>query len=234
MSITVLTAASSNHFKTVIQFLKSVPPSFPVIFYDIGLSNAEFAELKNKFPAVQHRTWDFSKYPDWMALSAPCSGAYAWKPLIISEVYSELKDGILLWQDSGNIMNNEIYHLKSIIEKNKIYSPTSSGTISTWTHPTALRCMKVPDSFLSLQKRNAAAIGLLCNDRFVLNFVNEFVELAQIKDVILPEGADRLNHRHDQSILTCLYYKYGIPREDRYIGFTIHNDVDPEWHNGVD
>lgn len=222
----LVSAASSNHFKTVCQFLRTVPESFNVIFYDIGLTDTQRNYIAQTFPHVNIRIFDFTKYPQHVLLSSPDAGAYAWKPIIIAEVYSELSDGILLWCDSGDILKSEIYDIKSIIQNNKIYSPESSGNIERWTHPASLKYMNVPESFLNLRMRNAAFVGFVCNDTAVRDFVNEWKQLALIKDAILPDGADRTNHRHDQSILTYLFYKYGIPMMNHYVGFTIHNDCD--------
>jgi hypothetical protein len=222
---TVVSAASSNHFNSACQLLHTVPESFNVIFYDIGLTNSERSRLISTFPRITLRTFDFAKYPEHVLLSSQDAGAYAWKPIIISEVYSELSDGILLWCDAGNMLNSKIHDLPIIIQKNKIYTPHSWDDIQKWTHPSCLKYMNVPDTFLNMACRNAAFVGFLCNDETSTKFINEWKEYALIKDAILPEGANRWNHRHDQSILSCLFYKYGIPEVNHYVGFTIHNDI---------
>jgi hypothetical protein len=219
----IVTAASSNHFKSCIQLLKSVPSDFKKTFYDIGLTEEESKFIKEKFD-IDYRKFDFSKYPDFVNLTSQDAGAYAWKPIIVSEMYNEC-DGILLWCDSGNILNNEIFRLVDIIKSSKIYTPFSSGTLQRWTHPLCLKNMNVPIEMLSLQMRNAACVGFLCKDMYVKQFVDEWKELSLIKENSLPEGANRNNHRHDQSILSVLYYKYNNIGLNNYIGFTTHNDI---------
>ena len=135
MKITILTAASSNHYKSVCQFIKTIPPSFKTIFYDIGLTNEERENLLLLFPLLDIRMFDFSKYPTFVLLTSPCAGAYAWKPIIIYDVLCELSEGILLWCDAGNKIDQHIDMLKPIIKENKIYTPLSSGTIQKWCHP---------------------------------------------------------------------------------------------------
>lgn len=223
--VTIVTAASGNHFKSVCQFLKSVPISFRMIFYDIGLTTEEASYLKTTFNII-YRVFDFSKYPEHVNLSSPDAGAYAWKPIIINEVYSESNTDVLLWCDSGNLLNSDIHECINIVRKNKIFSGRTSGTILDWTHPTVLMKLNIPSDMLHRSMRNAAFVGILCNDHITRTFVNEWYTHALDKDSILPPGADRSNHRHDQSILTYLYYKYNVPVIDYYIGHSIHNDID--------
>lgn len=223
MTVNIVTAASSNHFNSCLQFLRSVPSEFKKTFYDIGLNDIEAEVLRKTFD-VDYRKFDFSKYPAFVNLSSQDAGAYAWKPIIVSEMYKEC-NGILLWCDSGNILNNEIFKLMDVINTTKIYTPISSGTVQRWTHPLCLLSMHVPNEMLNLQMRNAACVGFLCNDASVETFVNEWKDLALVKENSLPEGANRSNHRWDQTILSILYYKNNIKRVDNYIGFTIHNDI---------
>jgi len=178
------------------------------------------------FPKVVVRIFDFSKYPEHVLLSSPDAGAYAWKPIIIHEVYSQLTDGILVWHDAGNVLRPGIYELENIIRSNKIHSSITLGNIQQLTHPTALKYMNVPEDFFHLDMRNAGCMGFLCGDQLVKNFIDEFKNFALIPDAIIPEGANKTNHRCDQSILTYLFYKYNIPRVDGYIGYYIHQDID--------
>jgi hypothetical protein len=223
--VTIVTAASSNHFKTVKQFLNCLPKSYNIIFYDIGLSDIEQDSLKNNFPHVQHRVFNFSDYPDFIRLTSKDAGAYAWKPIIINQVYSE-SDDILIWCDSGNMIKNDIEKMLEVTRTNKVYTPISAGTIAKWTHPTCIKNMNMNPNFIHKKMRNAAIVSFLSKDPFVLNFLNEWKNYALLKDISLPDGADRSNHRHDQSILTILFYKHNIPEVDSVFGFDIHKDID--------
>ena len=224
--ITVVTAASSNHFKSVCQFLRSVPDSFNVIFYDIGLTSSEEYHLKSSFPNVTYRFFDFSKYPEYVKLSSPDAGAYTWKPIIIHEVYSELSGGVLLWCDAGTILYNTIHQCIDIVKTVRIFSARTSGTIRQYTHSTAIHTLGIPSHMFDLSMRNASFVGILCNDDFTRQFVSEWLAYALNKEVILPTGANRMNHRHDQSILTYLYYKHNIRVIDQHVGYSIQNDID--------
>lgn len=224
--ITIVTAASSNHFKSVCQFLKSVPSSLHTIFYDIGLNQEEVATIKSEFPTIVFRTFNFDKYPTHVRLTSPDAGAYAWKPIIIHEVYREMENGVLLWCDAGIILHNNILECVEIVIRNKLFSARTSGTLAQWTHPTTCTNLGVPTDMLHRDMRNASFVGILCNDHLMRSFVKEWYHSALIKDIILPIGATRDNHRHDQSILTYLYYKYKINPVNHHIGYSIHNDID--------
>jgi GR25 family glycosyltransferase involved in LPS biosynthesis len=226
-SVTIVTASSDNHFQSVCNLIRSIPIYVNTIFYDIGLSNNNIKKLNTEFPNIHIRTFDFSKYPKHVSLSSRDAGAYAWKPIIIDEVYTELSsNNVLMWCDAGNILNNDIGNCINIIKTAKIYSALSSGNITRWTHPTSIQNLQMPSEYLHYNMRNAAFVGLVCNDTTVKSFVNEWKSLSLNKEIILPAGANRSNHRHDQSILTYLYYKYNIPNVDNYIGYSLHNDVD--------
>jgi hypothetical protein len=223
----IVTAASSNHFKSVMQLIESIPPQIKVLFYDIGLTIEERQSLQSTFPTIFVKIFDFEKYPIHVHLTSQDAGAYAWKPIIIDEVYNSSHNAdVLIWCDAGDILNTDIYRCIETVKTNKIYTATSSGSISRWTHPTSIQNLRIPLEYLHYNMRNAAFVGLLCNDETVKSFVNEWKTLCLDKDIILPAGANRSNHRHDQSILTHLYYKYCIPNVDYYIGYSIHNDID--------
>jgi len=224
--INIVTASSSNHFKSLCQFLKSVPIEYNTFVYDIGLTQEEAIEIKNTFPNIKYRIFDFSLYPSFVNLSSQDAGAYAWKPIIVSDVYKETS-GVLIWCDAGNIITdvNQFNILENLININIIYTAVSSRTVEYFTHPTCLQIMK-SDSFINNSTlRNAACVGFKCNNSIAERFLNEWKSYALNKDASLPDGANRDNHRHDQSILSILFYRYQINPIDCYIGYSIHNDI---------
>ena len=149
-----VTAASSNHFKSAKQFIRSLNGA-PLIFYDIGLTESEVNEIKTM--PLEYRLFDWSLSPVWGHLSVTFSGSYVWKPIIIHTVYQEGHD-ILIWCDSGNIIN-DINALESHINNVGIYTPTASGNVRRWTHDTCLSGMNMSPHQYNLPIRNAAIIG---------------------------------------------------------------------------
>lgn len=226
MELKIVTAASSNHFKSVINLIDSLN-GFDIIFYDIGLSHEEANEIKLK--KVEYRKFNYKNYPDFLNVHVN-AGEYAWKPAVIREVSKEFK-GLLVWSDAGNIFYG-LNNLMHIINSNKIYTATSSGLIKERTDFRTVEKIseKYKDTFITKQSRNAACIGFNTTIDFVNEFIDEWFNFAMDKDCIAPENYDKSYHRHDQSILSILYYnyvmKYNLNIIDFYIDYVIHQDVD--------
>ena len=60
--LTIITGASSNHFKTLLNFLlrnESFIKNFRVIVYDLGLTVIENKTLIQNFPMYIHKKFDY-------------------------------------------------------------------------------------------------------------------------------------------------------------------------------
>jgi hypothetical protein len=224
--ITIVTAASSNHYKSAKQFLRSCVNTYAyVIFYDIGLTEKEVRNLQSEFPYVIYRKLDWSKLPDFAHLSQPHAGAYAWKPYIIHEVYNECKEGEMIWCDAGNVIT-DLHELQNVTRQFGIYSPRSSFAVFEMTHEDCLQEMKVPQKYWYNIMRNAALVGFCCGDKLIATFIDQWKEYAMRKEIIIPKRSTRANHRWDQSILTCLMYMWDVRSPLEIIGAKIHQDCD--------
>jgi hypothetical protein len=133
---------------------------------------------------------------------------------------------VLLWSDAGNVFNSSLHSLLGTSLNHGIYTAHSSGTISRWTHPTCLRNMLVSTDFLQKPMRNAACIVFDLRNPVAREFVDEWHGNSMLEHNSIPASSDRTNHRHDQSILSILYYKYGCVSPNHYIGYSTHNDID--------
>ena len=235
-SLTVITGASSNHYKTLIQFIESFNKinklrkrnkKNKLIIYNLGLTEEEFEYLKNNFVNHTFETFDYSKYPPYVNIKINF-GEFAWKPIIIHEM-CEKYGGLIIWMDSGTIINKKFDKFIDILMKNNIYTPKSNGKIKKWVHPKTIKYMNY-EYELTPRNRAGGCIGFNYNISWIKEFVNEWKDLALIKECIAPKGSSRKNHRQDQSILTLLYYKYNKKYEfniiDRYLNFTVQNDIE--------
>lgn len=227
----LVTGASDNHYYTLINFIKSVIKNkvqCTLIIYNLGLNDSNWRNLQDEFKlhAFIYKTFDYSKYPEWFNINID-AGQYAWKPAIIYETMCEHPNEILVWMDSGNLVLNDLHSLTQCIIENKIYSVTSEGNISRWTFPETINYMHC--TWTEKQNRNGACFGFNCNEVFVRDFIQEFFNLACIKECIAPLGSSRKNHRQDQAVFTILYYKYQQNHNftiiDYQLGYTTHNDV---------
>lgn len=206
MSRTIVSAASSNHFRSLLNFICSVrnyEPEVDLIVYDLGLTKSETEHLQNI--GVTPIKFDYSKYPSYFDVHV-AAGEYAWKPTIIKET-CDRQGGKVVWCDAGNLLTGPL-KVWNVIDTTGIQSNVSSNTVAFWTHPLTLKFMNVCEEHKKLPNRNAACLAFNCEIEWVREFVSEFARHALTRDCICPEGSSRLNHRQDQAVFTCMYYKY--------------------------
>ncbi len=233
----LVTGASQNHFKSLKAFLNSAKPTkYEIYVYDLGLDKTSIEELLT-FDSIKLKTFDYSKYPSYYNIHIN-AGEYAWKSAIIKEVmdeqvYDESTNHILLWCDAGNLIKDTSLHaMNEFTKNNRIFSPSSSGSIRDWTYVDTLKWFTIESNydFLNYSNRNGAILGFYISDTTVRDFINEFAYLCSKKECIAPTGSSRSNHRQDQAVFTILYYKYinqyKYNKCDDYLGITIHNDID--------
>ena len=232
MKTTIVTGASQNHFKSLCQFLDSVNKYCPeciVYVYDLGLNDNSSEYLINYYNDFIHKKFNYNNYPDYFNIELN-TGEYAWKPACIWEVFNEVKDGLLIWCDAGNIFTDNIQPLRDIIIKQGIYSPESSETVKEWTHIKTLEYFSInhDNPVLDIVNRNGALISFDLNNISTHNFIERFINCALIKECIAPKGSNRCNHRQDQSIFTLLYYQYTLNKtlENEFICYDVHKDCD--------
>lgn len=233
-TLTLISGASENHAKSLVQFLASVERSGhtgPLVVYDLGLQAETFQHIQQRFrnPTIVYKTFDYSKYPDYYKIEVE-AGQYAWKPAILWEECQVATTDLLLWCDAGNVLRGSLADLIAIIGNQGIYSPISAGTVRQWTHPGMLAYMKVAegDAMLSKSPRNGAILGFDVRKQEVQDLLKTFADLAAVRDCLAPPGSDRSNHRQDQALFTLLYYRYtgGAGLASQQISLLIHQDVD--------
>jgi len=233
-TIHFLTAASSNHFKSVCQFIQSylsqrldTDLKCDLTFFDLGLSPDQVQHIKTQYLTIEYEVFDWGPMPEFgNSISKPCAGAYAWKPQIIKIMKDLHPDSVLIWCDGGNKLNSDIRKLLRTQFNNGIYTAHSSGTIQRWTHATCLRQMLTSAEIEDQSMRNAAFILFDLRNPVAHKFIDEWHGNAMFEDASIPAQSDRTNHRHDQSILSILYYEYGCVSPNHYIGYSIHHDID--------
>jgi len=228
--LALITAASSGHFRSLLQFLKSVrryEPNIPCIVYSLGLKDNELNKLKAKYPDHEVRIFDFLNYPPHFAMERN-NGAYAWKPAIISEVLIDRK-GPVCWMDSGNTLVSSLDSIRSALERVGFYSPYSPGTIAQWTHPGLFTALGVESSRYTEERNlNGACIAFDPRNELAGNLANTWLKYSLSEQCIAPSGSDRSNHRYDQALLSVLAYQAGLAdvSEHVYLGFKPHQDVE--------
>lgn len=227
----LITAADTSHFKSVCQLIDTLTThcvNDEIILYDLGFSNSETDYIKKNYSNIEIKKFNFSNYPKHVHLEEQDAGAYAWKPIII---HNELmkNDYPLIWMDGGNLVQKDLKLIKNYILTRKFYSPYSSDNIKKWTHPTTLSTLDVPKKFLKKRNLNAALIGLDV-DQKINNVIENWYKLSLKKQIIIPDGSNKSNHRWDQSLLTILFYQeldyFFKIKTYKLWGVNIHQDID--------
>lgn len=206
----IISAADEKYFRSFLQLFHSYLQTkennnSAFIFYDIGLNEqqAEYLKtLQNRCAAtLYYHKFDYNAYPEFVKLKYK---TYSWKPILIHETFNRVKANIL-WLDSANIILKNLKPIWHIISETGSYVPYSgSGSLKEWTVQDTLDYMNVPKSWYHIRNRAGNTCGFSYSNKGIREVIEKWKKLALIKECIKPEGANRSNHRDDQSLLTIL------------------------------
>lgn len=228
--LTIVSGASSNHFKSLKNFILSVKrfeSNTPLIIYNLGLTATEITWLENQELVLKH--FDFSLYPDFCNINTN-AGCYAWKPIIIANTLLEVKHNVL-WLDAGCLIYSRLQSVRNAINDFGIYSPDSSAHIAYWTHENTSLLLRVNSSIKNERNVSGGVVGVSFSHVSAKDIIMKWKRFALNKSIIAPIGSTRENHRQDQSILsilmrTAISKKYIIQGPPYLLGITIHNDAE--------
>jgi hypothetical protein len=232
----IISGCNSSFYLCIRQFLNNIKhyvrPCDKVYVVDLGLTNKQYNFLKSRnyqdkfnFELVQIPNEVIEKYPPHVKDLQ----TYAFKALIFD--YLILKKNIkdkVIWLDSANLIYNNMIEIEILIHNTKIYSPYSAETIKRYCHPLTIERMKYEGS-LDNDMLSGGCIGVNTNTDAGLCFLKDFCSLCFNKDIIVPEGSNKSNHRQDQSVLTILYWNYHklyhLHREKEWKFISFHNNL---------
>jgi hypothetical protein len=220
--IIIVTGADSTHFRSLLQLLETAAKCEPlaqIVVWDLGLSTSEVHRIKENFPRHHYRVFPFREYPPYFDI-AVSAGEYAWKPVAIQltadEFIAESPSSILLWCDAGNYLRRPLRWLRMYVGKHGVYSPGSTGNLIHWTHPQTLAYFALSGKQLSRRNCAAAYVAFDLEKQEALGLLKDWSDLAQLKEVIAPEGSSRADHRQDQALLSCLLVARDILPDTAY------------------
>ncbi|MBO6584716.1 MAG: DUF1647 domain-containing protein [Gracilimonas sp.] len=206
----IISAADERYFRSFLQLYHSYIQTEEFnnsgfIFYDIGLNSEQRVYLKELQSKSSHNfishKFGFENYPEFVKLKYK---TYSWKPIIIQEVINQ-KEANILWLDSANIILKNLKSIWNVISETGSYVPFSgSGTLDEWTVQETLDYMNVPQHWYGKRNRAGNTCGFSHSNKVIKEVIEKWRELALIKECIKPEGANRSNHRDDQSLLSIL------------------------------
>lgn len=209
-NITIVTAASSNHFRCLNNLLWSInerEPRARVIIYDIGLSDEERTYLPSFVRHGELRKFDFTKYPAHFKLSEN-SGRMAFRPVIVHEVAKEL-GGIVLWLDAGCILTSGLQLFLLAVKKYGIISPTVPSKLQAALHHSTHAALRVIGDRLQKPMRDA---GISCFDTSqpkVMQFIEHWRDVALNPTLTAPHGSEKRTHRQD-AVFAALILESGL------------------------
>lgn len=225
----IVTGADSSHFRSLLQFLESLrrhEPEVRCVAWDLALAEHERAELAERFPKVELRTFDYASHPSWFWIKVD-AGCYAWKPVIISDMVRE-HDGLVLWMDAGDMVTGSLDPIRKILRGRGFYSPRSVGTIRDWTHPATLRRLSVPDRILGRINLAGNLVGIRTGHPKARVLIEAWRAGALDRQTIAPTGSDGNNHRQDQALLSVLAHMLCLVRwtPRAYYNVLVQQDCD--------
>ena len=184
-----------------------------LIVYDLGLSEINLNKLKNLNENLIIKEFEYDNYPEHVNLSKYkglfCS--YAFKPIIIHNEAVVFKDKPIIWLDCAcNITIEILNKMIDSINTYGFYCPVGNyeKTIESieLNHPKTLSLLGVSkyQHLNELQTRLACICGVNYNNFNGKIILEEWYKCSLNKDIIMPEGSSRNNHRQDQTVLSVL------------------------------
>ena len=177
------------------------------------------------------KKFEYEKYPEHVNLSKYkglfCS--YAFKPIIIYNEAAILNDIPIIWLDCAcNITIEILNKIIDSINTYGFYCPVGNyeKTIESieLNHPKTLNLLGVSkfQHLNELQTRLACICGVNYSNFNGKLILEEWRKFSLNKDIIIPEGSSRNNHRQDQTVLSVLMMfhekKYNIVFEKSSFG----------------
>lgn len=225
--LTIVSGADSKYFRCLYQFLQSIFAANiyyenRIIIYDLGLTAAQINILTNKKVVkfdFELRAFPFNDYPEYFKIQpnypinekrdikVESHGCYAWKAVIVSKVFTEIKANIL-WLDSATIILKPLGPIARTIEEFGVYVPIGgSGITKEWIHPETITYMQADATLLNQPCLAACVCGFSYASPIAREIVRRWEQFSLVKECIAPNPPFERS-RYDQSILNILLYQF--------------------------
>lgn len=229
----IITGSCFRHYFSLRQFQNHIQyfinNNDTVYLCNLGLTDKQWRFIKSR-PLKKKENFkyidiDLSKYPPHVKnLQSYAFKAACFKEIIIKNNFTEN----IIWLDSATIVYENVRTLDNIIEVNEIYSPYSAETIQKYCHHLTIERMLYSNG-LDKTMRAGGCIGIKLSSSVGKNFLDDFINYCLKKDVIIPAGSNKSNHRQDQSVLSILYWEYqscyNFNILDSWNGCSYHNNI---------
>lgn len=208
----IITACNQEYYLSCLTMISSVHRTSldcvdKIIVYDLGLTEDAITFL-NSLHLVQVE--DLAQYKDQFYEGFFEPKQYAYKCFCHVNARKFGNSSNIFWLDSGALLTQSCKEIFDKIEDDHIFcvQDRDPHTNRRWTHDVAKNILLATDEELDSVQLCAGIFGHKANGKFS-KMVDEAFRYAQIKECV--QGSHE-THRHDQSILSILTYRFKAPR----------------------
>ncbi len=246
MSLTIITAASSNHASCAVNLLWTVrhfEAGSRVIFYDLGLTGGERAAALAY--GAEMRSYHFEKHPSWVRNLKQ----FAWKADLFEEVARETERGdSILWLDAGSLLTGPLVQVKEIIARDGVYCPSlyerkyseccitpppPSCFLDQWTNPETFEKLGIgaDDPVRQAPTRLTTIVGMNPFAPGMREVIDTWKTWSLDQDIIAPPATrqNRSHHHFDMSLFTIALERsrarHGFQVVDEMKELMVQNDT---------
>jgi len=207
-----------------------IRPQDSILVVDLGLSQGKLKFLSKHHPDVEIQTLDWSLLDeDWKKDKQ----SYYFKSIIWGDLLNKKIKDVVLVVDSACMIYRDLDDIENLIKECQVYTPYSAEDIKRYCHPTSIKKFgfTLP---LDCNMRSGGCLGINLGTPIGQAFAGDFVKLCNDKDIIVPDGSNKSNHRQDQSVLSMLYHLYKMRCKlfdvKEWFGISFHRNL---WNNEV-
>lgn len=207
--LTIATAADQQYWRCLHQFLLSAERRgfdrrYRVVAYDLGLEPDTLSGLRRRFPRCDFRRFAFENYPPHVAMACR---SYAWKPVIVADLLEEF-GGLVLWLDSATLFHSELDDVLATLRRHGTYSLKGQTPVGERSDPQSIAAVGTPAEFLHLAERAGGAVGFDAAHPGARRLAQAWKEHSLIEAHVFPRTPPLSCHRHEQTLLGLLLYKF--------------------------
>ena len=239
--VKVLTAASDPEIPVIVTCVsRSFLPSLQQCLISISTHRSTFKELtvivylfsdipadtvkslKEKFPIAEFRHLPDSVAPENSFADFWEPKHYGWKLWILDTISKEsaLDGSMVLYMDVGTFLCRWPKDWMLVAQANDVcFLEDPREENARWCSPEFCRALACTEAELAAQQIQAATIYFRAGSPKATRIFSEALKLAYRRDILVGpkwSGTDKsgkpTGHRHDQSILSILSMRHGIPR----------------------
>ena len=152
-------------------------------------------------------------------LNAPRGGGYwLWKPYLIYKLLQEAEEGaVVMYVDAGSVITGDPAPMLALARRHGFLGYRMPHATQAWTKGDVYHALGMDISTYGRERQLSGAVLLFKKCERTLDLVRRWLALCERADLITdapsvaPNHPDFQDHRHDQSILSLLLLKHGVP-----------------------